>query len=233
VGRVIEVEASNTLTLTDESVRRVTAEDTLVLVQTVVVGKSAPTSNTISLVQTANAAGIYRRTGTNTLALAQAVTYEIDNNCIEKNYTPFVGAGSGEYTPPSTTTPTLSSDTLTLTYPYVSPTTTLILRNPAFSNKDRLIFNRINRVTRGGTLIVFADPQWPKQQRLTLQLDALRPQQILDLIDFLEESLGKEIGLLDWEGRQWKGLILNPDTDLVQPAREDRSVVIDFEGELV
>ena len=55
---------------------------------------------------------------------------------------------------------------LTLTFPYVSPTNTLVLRNPEFANKDSLNFNRINRTTRGGALVVFADSDWPKTQTL-------------------------------------------------------------------
>ena len=49
-------------------------------------------------------------------------------------------------------------------YPVVSPTVSVTLRSPELGNKDRLQFNRISRETRGGTLIVFADPMWPKVQ---------------------------------------------------------------------
>ena len=38
------------------------------------------------------------------------------------------------------------------------------LRAPNLGNKDRLSFNRVLRETRGGTLVVFADPIWPKVQ---------------------------------------------------------------------
>ena len=56
-------------------------------------------------------------------------------------------------------------------------TDTLVLRAPEFGNKDRLQFNRISRETRGGTLIVYADPMWPKTQTLVLTFSALKPAQ--------------------------------------------------------
>jgi hypothetical protein len=67
-------------------------------------------------------------------------------------------------TPPAT----LSGGTISnffLQYPATGDAIdTLELRPPNLGNKDRLGFNRISRETRGGTLIVFADPMWPKTQ---------------------------------------------------------------------
>ena len=53
------------------------------------------------------------------------------------------------------------------------PTDNVVLRAPDFGNKDRLGFNRVLRETRGGTLIVFADPEWPKTQTLALNFSGL------------------------------------------------------------
>ena len=53
------------------------------------------------------------------------------------------------------------------------PTDEVTLRAPDFGNKDRLGFNRVLRETRGGTLVVFADPQWPKTQTLALNFSGL------------------------------------------------------------
>jgi hypothetical protein len=232
-GLIIELSVSDTLTMTDEAVRKIVAENTLALVQTVVAGKGNSALDILDLTLLVHANGIYQRSGANVLNIQQGLSYVLLNDCTERLYTPFVGSGSGEYTPPSVIVPTLASQTLTLTYPYVTPTTTLVLRNPNFANKDRLTFNRVNRETRGGTLIVFADTKWPKIQQLTLEIDALSSQQALNILTFLQDSLGQEIGLLDWENRQWRGIITNPETDIVHSARNARSVVIEFEGELV
>ena len=79
-------------------------------------------------------------------------------------------------------------------------TDSVTLRAPNLGNKDRLSFNRIVRETRGGTLIVFADPIWPKLETLVLSFSGLSSTQSQQLLAFLETHLGEEIGLLDWEG---------------------------------
>ena len=107
------------------------------------------------------------------------------------------------------------------------------LRAPNLGNKDRLSFNRILRETRGGTLVVFADPIWPKIETLVLSFSGLRNTQAQQLLAFLETHLGEEIGLLDWEGRSWRGVVMTPTNPVVQDARDSYSASLEFEGELV
>lgn len=233
MGRQISESVSDTITFTDEAVRRFVFVDTLTLFQTATGGKGKAVVDTVTFTDAITTENEFSRSLTTTMALTHAAAYLVVNNCLELNYSPFVGTSTdASYTPPTTTAPTLSTGTLTLTYPYVSPTSTIVLRNPRFGNRDRLTFNRINRETRGGTLIVFADPAWPKIQALSLQLSSLKQSQITDLNQFLADSLGKEIGLLDWENRQWRGVITNPDTELSHDGRTDRGVTLEFEGEL-
>jgi hypothetical protein len=57
-----------------------------------------------------------------------------------------------------------------------------------------------------------------------------------DLLDFLLTSLGAEIGLLDHENRQWRGILLNPEAEITQTQREgscEYAVSLEFEGVLV
>ena len=191
------------------------------------------TGHTLTLTDTINCARVNSRGITHDLRLGHSITCEIDNRTVTENYTPFVGTGAdATYTPPTTTVPTLGHGTLTLTHPFVSPTTTLVLRNPAFGNSDRVAFNRINRKTRGGTLVVYADPAWPKMQSLQVTVNALSSQQAADTLAFLKLSLGQEIGLLDHENRQWRGTITNPDAEVANPGRDDYSVSLEFEGAL-
>jgi hypothetical protein len=177
----------------------------------------------------------YGRSLTDTMVLGQAVAYEIERSDTLCTYTPFVGTnGDGDATtPPSTTEPTLGSAILTLTYPYVTPTSTLVLRNPEFGNQTTLNYSRIFGETRGGTLIVFSDPIWPKIKTLSMQINALSEAQVQDLLDFFGDSLGQEIGLLDWENRQWRGIILTPDAEVTDNGECNKTVSIQFEGELV
>jgi hypothetical protein len=233
MGRVLERTVSQSLTLIDTVERKHPVAQSLGLVQTVTHGKGATSSDNLNLQSIADYDAILNRSVSDALGLHQSVTYYLGGDCITKQYTPFIGSSTDtEFTPPDLTPPTLSDATLTLTYPYVSPTNTLVLRNPSFGNRDRLAFNRINRETRGGTLVVFADPIWPKSQTLQLTVDVLSDAQVENLLTFLAQSLGKEIGLLDHEGRQWRGIITTPDTSIAHAAMQDRTVTFDFEGEL-
>lgn len=231
IGTTISV--SQTLSLVQEGRRITRIQNVLSLVQSVLAGKGGAVAQDLELVEVLSRQGLFVRSIAQALSLQQSATYEFpDDTCVKKSYTPFVGAGTGEFTPPPTTAPTLTTGTLTLTYPYVSPTSTLVLRNPEFSDRDVLNFNRINRKTRGGTLVVFADPNWPKTQTLSVQVDNLSHTQRDDLVTFLATSLGKEIGLLDWEGRQWRGLIVTPNLLITHVKRGDRSIEFDFQGAL-
>lgn len=163
--------------------------------------------------------------------LQQSVTFNIQGGtCPEKEYSPFVGEGGVVPTTP----PVLGSATLTLTHPRVAPTLTLTLKNPEFGNADVIRFTKIDRLTRGGDRKFFSDSGWGKTQ--SFELDVVNVCEttatIDEILEFLNTSLGEEIGLLDWENRQWKGIIVAPETD-VTPQVGGHRVRIIFEGELV
>ena len=170
------------------------------------------------------------------LGIRHSVAYQLIATALnaECNYTPFVGTVTSGITPPPTTAPTLGTATLTLTFPFVSPTTTLVLRNPELNNQEKFQFARINRSTRGGDLTVFADSTWPKQETLKVQIEALTTAQKDSLVTFLDDSLGLEIGLLDDENRQWRGIITQPDADITDVTGDGctYAVIFEFEGEL-
>jgi hypothetical protein len=232
-GRVLEQTVSQSISFTQLGERTNAIDHTLSLVQSVVVGRGGDAEDELDLVQVLTVQGIFVRSASDNLALQQSVGYYLTRLCTEKQYSPFVGSSTDTtYTPPSIVVPTLNRTTLTLTHPYVAPTTTLVLRNPQFNDKDRLNFNRINRETRGGTLIVFADPKWPKTQTLAVQIDALSQAKAANLIDFLRDSLGQEIGLLDWDGRQWRGIITTPEAEVTDNGPCDKVIVFEFQGEL-
>jgi hypothetical protein len=89
------------------------------------------------------------------------------------------------------------------------------------------------RETRGGTLVVFADPIWPKIQSLVLNFSDLRSDQAQRLLAFLDAHLGEEVGVYDWEHRYWTGVIMTPADPVVQDGRDSFSASFEFEGELV
>jgi len=160
---------------------------------------------------------------------------------MQANYTPFVGAGAtGNPAPPPRTlsgaslpSPSAPGD-FTLVYPAAGPVQDYVtLRNPEFGDKNRLQFNRISRETRGGTLIVYADPMWPKIETLALTFSGLSPMQAEALLDFIRNHIGQEIGIWDWERRRWTGIITQPNEPVVEDDRNQFTGSFEFEGELV
>ena len=150
-------------------------------------------------------------------------------------YSPQISPGNSNITPPPLTGPLfIKSSTVTFTYPYDSPTSTLTLRAPTTSDKETIRTNRVHRLTRGGTLIVYNSINWPKNRILNFNIEALTSDEILSLQDFVKLSLGKEIGYLDYESQQWRGLILNPDTIIKDNSRScNYSAEFTFRGEIV
>lgn len=223
--------ASSTLTLTQAAFRRFFASTVLTLTSSAIGQIAKPMSDTLSLTDTAGRLLVFVRPMADSLGLVSSVTAFIDEKGALCQYAPYIGDGPGAGIPASM--PTLGTAKLTLTYPFVAPTTTLVLRNPQFGNVDRLSFDRINRETRGGTLIMFADLAWPRQQTLNVTVTALTKQQKDNLLGFLALSVGVEIGLLDHESRQWKGIIMTPDATITNNDRGGYTVTFEFEGALL
>jgi hypothetical protein len=234
-GRVYNVSVNHTLVFIPMGARIMTANNILTFIETISGGQGKDIEDTLVLVQSIITQSTLNKLIIDTLLLTHSGTYQLEGpSCIQHNYTPFVGFSTDtETTPPDIVVPTLGTATMTLTYPYVSPTTTLVLRNPQFSNKDTLNFNRINRQTRGGALIVYANSIWPKIQILQVEVRWLKPAQLASYLTFLGLSLGQEIGLLDHENRQWRGIITKPDTPVSNPENKDLTISFEFEGELV
>jgi hypothetical protein len=201
------------------------------------VGKCKLVRSLLDLTQEAAVLLSAARGAASALALTQAAAYSIVSRGVLQQYKPFVGEGaSGSPTPPA---PTIGPpEHLALPFQLFCPaegvvTDSVTLRAPNLGNKDRLSFNRIQRETRGGTLVVFADPVWPKIETFVLTFSGLRSAQAQRLLAFLEVHLGEEIGLVDWEGRAWKGVVMSPTDPVVQDGRGSFSASFEFEGELV
>lgn len=231
-GRHIPITVAEVLALVDTTLPKPKVADVLAFIEAALAAKGVTLSDVIAWVEAAGVVGTFHRSAAEGLPLVEVATYFLSNPSIECTYTPFIGTATGSYTPPSATPPTLGTGTLTLTWPYSAPTSTLVLRNPDWGNDDKLTYNRLNQTTRGGTLVVFADPQWPKFKTLSFQIQGIPDDTYDALVQFLEDSLGQEIGLLDWEGRQWRGLITNPDTAVSANGICKNSVSIEFEGDL-
>ena len=166
--------------------------------------------------------------------LKQSISFSVaDNSCKELEYAPKIGETEDDtFNTFNPTPPTLTTGTLALTHPRIGPTLTLTLGNPDFGNVDVLHFTKIDRVTRGGDRKIFSDPTWANWERLTLKITGICDEDFDSILAFLNQSLGDEIGLTDWEGRSWKGVIVAPETDV----RSDVSgftLDLTFEGVLI
>jgi hypothetical protein len=235
----IDLSAESTLELLGEIRANQMGEghDWLIVSQSATVDKCRPAKSVLSLTGTAVVSLSVPRGALSALTLTQAAAYSIVSRGVLQQYRPFVGQGaSGSPTPPPVTIapPEHVALPLRLFYPATGTVTdSVVLRAPNLGNKDRLSFNRILRETRGGTLIVFTDAIWPKIQTLVLTFSGLRSVQARLLLAFLETHLGEEIGLLDWEGRAWKGIVSAPTEPVVQDGKDSFSASLEFEGELV
>jgi hypothetical protein len=210
----------------------------LAFTQTATVDKCKPARSALELAAEAAAVWTGPRDADSALDLRQSATYYLVSAGVLQRYHPFVGAGAPNApTPPP---PVLEGPrpSVTVAFQLVYPATgsvtdSVTLRTPNFGNKDRLGFNRVLRETRGGTLIVFADPIWPKIQTLVLNFSGLTRDQAQALLTFLDAHLGEEVGVYDWEHRYWTGVITTPTDPMVQDGRASFSASFEFEGELV
>ena len=110
---------------------------------------------------------------------------------------------------------------------------TLILRNPSFGDNDVKEFRRINRRSRGNALHIFRDPIWPVANRINYTFNDLSDKDKSTLLSFIENSIGQQITLVDYEQRNWLGVIITPSADIKQTLEQDNSVTLQFEGLLV
>lgn len=105
-----------------------------------------------------------------------------------------------------------------------------ISRSMNLGDIDRLAFDRIYRETRGGTLVVFANPIWPKIETLVFTVSTVKRTKAQDVLTFLRTHLGQEVTLTTHEGREWQGVIMNPQSAVVEDHPNSFTINIEFEG---
>lgn len=192
------VSADNTLSLTHAAATNVTgdAADTLTLTHSADVTVSTPTVNTVGFSNEAALAKTTGRLAVNALVMDQSVAVLLNKPNIECEYSgvrPLRGH---------------TSETFQLVYPPDGPYTEIVrLRAPNLGNRERIGLTRIQRETRGGTLHVFSDPIWPKTKTLVVQFSVLKLSEAEALNTFYSAHLGQEVGMMDWEGVYWVGVI--------------------------
>jgi len=104
---------------------------------------------------------------------------------------------------------------LTLTYPVIAPTSTVELRNPEYGNNTRYDFRTITRESRHGSPLGYRDGDWPVSQTKFFNFETLTLTTINELKAFLLETAGLEIGLTDYNGTSYTGVIVTNENEII------------------
>lgn len=225
----IELTASDTFTITDLADRfpHLTVTQSLTLVQSPVLNMVRNLTASQTLTLSHGFTGSQFRDG---------IIVPGEEGCKStQTYSPFA-AGDSPVIPP--TVPTMSRQTDVVLYTpsgaIGDATDSITLRTPNFSDRDRNQYNRINRESRGGTLQIFRDPQWPQRRTLVMDYSGIKDSQVQGILTFLRTTLGTEVGFRDWNNRTWYGIVLNPDTAIIRQGtnRNDLSLEIEINQSL-
>jgi len=218
-ARTQDVFASNILSLNQSLVRTFDEEvgSELSLQGLVSEDVNTPFSQSIVLGQSAVANMERIRVITSAIVISQSVFPVLIKPGAECQYRPILTAGS---TMPASLPTLVSQDYSTLTYPFSSPTFTVQLRTPKYGNQQKLSASWVRNRSRSGDLIGYFDPDWPKTELISVSFEGLSEDQATDLLAMLHESLGQEVGFLDHEGRQWRGIITTPTNEIIQSGRD-------------
>jgi hypothetical protein len=229
---------THTLNLTDSG-SMTNLYDVLTFTHTVKHAWGAVASNTLNLTHEMVANALFSRALDDDLGIGHTFTWYEDSPCSKKQYTPFQGEDTtGGPTAPPNELPYVQvspmTDRMLLYYPAIGPATySITLRAPEMDNRDRNAYTRITRETMGGKLIVYADPTWPKVRTMVVTIIGLKTTQAADYQTFIRNTLGMEIGVTDWEGRLWAGVITNPEEPVTQDGRESWTITFSMECELL
>lgn len=232
----ISKSASNTITFnasTNNTGRSDCVESVISFTQTAAADLALTAYSSVDFTSIVTIEGILGRPLVSDLELTHTLGYELFRNGTICQYSPFVGGTTADLPePPTTVEPTIvHQENIQLYYPATSEVPSLTLRGPEYGNKDKLHFQRVQRETRGGTLIIFADPLWPKTRRLNLLFTGLTESECQDTLTFVESSVGELVKLRDWEGRYWTGIITMPDNPISRDRKNCNTLSLDIEIE--
>lgn len=103
-------------------------------------------------------------------------------------------------------TPPVQASTIELSRGSLS----VILPAPEFGNQEKYEQTRILRRNRGGELNIFRDSAWPDPTTISYNFTYLTQEQASQLLDFMRQTLGKQILLHDYEGNLHDVVLITP-----------------------
>jgi hypothetical protein len=152
----------------------------------------------------------------------------------ECKYDPIIGGGSVSSTMPAFNPSSMTKPaSMTLVYPAVADsnqwTKTATLRNAEIGDRTRYQFDRIFRESAMGSLQVAHDADWPDQETVAVAIRLCKTTDVTAFSEFVSDTLGEDIGFLDWESNAWRGIMLST----AEPIVYTRDDVIDITFEFV
>lgn len=213
--------ASNDLTLTQTLVQSKGYYNTLTLTDSLELVRAKLLTSTLVLSATATPNLVVRRTTEQDLALSQ--------NVIGIKNTP----STCLYDPISSVLPAAPTLTKQSTVTYECGADSLTLKAPQIGDQEDRKYQQTITETLGGALRVYRRITWPKTKTLSYSFEDLCESNVTEILEFLSDSLGKEVTLTDYYGRSWVGVITNPDAQYVSSGRGIGTITIVFEGEPV
>jgi len=106
----------------------------------------------------------------------------------------------------------------------------LTLKNPEYGDTEQVVKKKIVNDTRGLVAKVYRRDIWPAYRRLVYEFQGLCEDKVQPILDFVRQTQGLEIELLDYNDRIWTGVISNPDLEIRQDNHDNYNTTIEFEG---
>lgn len=111
-----------------------------------------------------------------------------------------------------------------------SSSATITLPNPEFGNSESVKYRKIQRETRGKTLIIGGTIGYKRIQRLSFSFTYLKDVQAQALLTFVKANVGKLVDLVDFEDNSYNGFIVTPDIAIIQSGRFNKTTRFEFES---
>ena len=113
---------------------------------------------------------------------------------------------------------------------YSLESNSLTLKNPEYGDTEQIVKKKTVNDTRGLVAKVFRRDIWPAYRKLVYEFKGMCEDRVQPILDFVKQTQGLEIELLDYNDRIWKGVISNPDLKIRQDHNDNYHTTIEFEG---
>lgn len=101
--------------------------------------------------------------------------------------------------------------------------TSLKLRDPELNNIDVFQVYRVQRYSRGHSLLLYRDRNWFKNRVHNWSFTGLTRQNRSDILNFVQLTMGQLITVVDYCGQTFQAVIMNPDNPITQETPDYRN----------